>query len=185
MSGNRKRAYAALLALGALALVVDRFVLVGPAAGAESAQAAEGKSAKLMASNAPGMDLGQVPIPELPFPRRLREFPRSGTFDRDLFSPPGRAPTDAERTADNAALQRPDGGASRLSTALFTRQHRLQAVLDAEGLKIAVVDGAWLSPGDVLDGCELKSVNGRVAEFACADGNVRMEPSFTAPGPTR
>ena len=50
--------------------------------------------------------------------------------------------------------------------------HTLNAVMDHEGLRIAVIDGQWLRAGDVLDGCTLRFVNGTDVRFDCANGEA-------------
>ncbi len=172
MSRHKKRAYLILMAIGAGALAVDRFVLPTPVTEPGTAVAL---STTTPAATADHSDTESVPglsIPELPFPRGLKPLDQTAVM-RDLFAPPSSAlhpNTDGEPTDKHGA----ETGGDRTG-AVFLTQHRLTGVLIRKGLEIAVVDDAWVRIGQELDGCKLVALSGNDATFACPDQEVVLK----------
>ena len=180
MTKRKKTIYAAILALGAAALLIDR--LLSP----PSVQLAAASDRPLTAlgvetPEAPAASVAAAPVPA---PRR-RPSERSEDSPflpvRDLF-----ATTDTVRTAllgvpddplSPNPLSGPGGLADVATAAIFEQEHRLTGVMvRAAGfsprgdLSIAVVDGVWLRVGDTLDGCKLIDITGAGVSFQCAGG---------------
>ncbi|MGD2108923.1 MAG: hypothetical protein PVI86_05980 [Phycisphaerae bacterium] len=177
MSKGKKRVYLALMGLGGVALLVDRFIL--PSSGTEPSQALA------LATDAPNAvdDVDDPPappslsIPELPFPRALEPLDDPAAV-RDLFVPPpsALAPNNEDDETDNSGSG--PGGPGQdagLRSVDFITEHRLTGVFIAQGLKIAVVDKEGMQMGDVLDGCELVSIAGNEARFQCPDGDATLK----------
>ncbi len=171
MSMKRRHLYFAVIAAGGGFLLVDTLFM------------AEGVTEPQQAVGATGEPLGvaQPPdtpadeltsIPELPFPYAVAEYSLSPDAP-DPFAPPkgaddGRATDLASDKHGRLALGADSDG--KLDRTEFIERHVLDGVLDQGRLKIAIVDGEWLRPGDVLDGCTLKTVAGSEARFECFDG---------------
>lgn len=153
--------------LGALAMIVDRFVITG---GSPAPAAAMAVVAQMPVTPAPA----ELAIPELPFPKGVK--PMSPDADiRDLFAPPTRPPAGDGGRADGSkganALPKPP---TDLDVDRFAAKHHLDALLTDERLRIAVVDDYWLQIGQSLDGCKLIEVMGTRATFACYNGTVAL-----------
>ena len=175
---RRKKTYLVLLAVSALGLVIDRFVLTGSATAPAQASADTGVQPR-DGRHIPTIDAGpSASIPEIPFPTGLVAAESLSTIP-DVFAPPSarlRGELDAGRT-HNAAIDRSGRGSSqRLSGAAFENRHTLVGVLVHQRrqiglpMKMAVLDGRPVRIGDVIDGCTLKDVSGYRARFECHDG---------------
>lgn len=198
MTQRKKQVYLMLMALGGVALLVDRFFLGGAgiptlpaaslAAGADSAVGlAPNASATPVAAPRPVAQVALakppipvapacVSIPELPFPRRLPAWDASAPI-RDLFAPPGaRDVIDGVdgQTHNGVGRGGPATDASPMGRKAFATQHHLKALLLGERLGIAVVDDRWMQLGDLLAGCELVELNAESAQFQCHDGSVSL-----------
>jgi len=212
MTSSKKRTYLALMSVGAAALFVDRCVLTEGTPAPASAEEVPllGVDAESQAPTRPGGPTDQlrpdVPgrrtpspfekgglkgvaaeelsIPELPFPRNLNPYDPSAPI-RDIFMRP---PSAAVETADQAASDSPESAATsgekqRIGRAAFAAQHRLDAIMIQQRLKIAILDGRWMQVGDVIDGCTLFVINGESAVFRCRDGDALLSPfERTQPG---
>ncbi len=181
MQLRRKKIYLALLAVGGAALLIDRLVLTGSATApsAALAQARSGDTAN--ARGSPGKGSHASSIPEIPFPRDMAAFdPQS--FLPDLFAPPGSRLRGDSRspTADNGYSGRSSGRGELASSATFSIRHRLDGVLEHPRLKIAVIDGRPVRPGEEIDGCTLESVSGNEASLRCHDDSVVLKVSRPA-----
>ncbi len=192
MSRRKRRVYAAMMILGAIAMVVDRVALSGADAVApdptrKNHQPEAGVN-RLTAAAAPpttSQPPANLPIPEVPFPRGVEDY-ASAMPVRDLFArvsvagSTGGASPDKDDT--HAGLP---GRASALSSAVFSARRRLHAVIMLQRLRIAVVDGKWVRVGQVIDGCELRSLSGNQARFICHDGDAILivdAPRVPEPG---
>jgi len=139
-----------------------------------------------VAADAPPAD----PIPELSFPRNLKPFDPSAPI-RDIFARPQSVAVDtangrSDQEESDAASDSPEtsakpGGNQRIGRAKFATQHRLEAVMIQQSLKIAIVDGRWMQVGDVVDGCTLSDISGESAVFRCRDGDARLSPFERTP----
>jgi len=174
MSRQKKRAYLALMAIGVAALAIDRFFLQDGVA--EPGAALAFMDATLAAATSdPDSETAQpLSIPELPFPRELK--PLGQMFQvRDLFAPPISIwdPRTEAKLPDKAGSGTgQDDGTGHSSGAARLTQRRLAAVFIRHGLRIAVVDKAWVEIGQVLDDCTLLGISGNQAEFECPDEDV-------------
>ncbi|MGB2984558.1 MAG: hypothetical protein WBE26_01635 [Phycisphaerae bacterium] len=178
MSRQRKGAYLTLLAVGAAALAVDRWILTEGITEPDAAFAlGAGGSAPVIASPPPE-PTSTLSIPELPFPRGLEPLDQQG-LARDLFAPPTLA-TDRDSSTDKDQRETNGrGGARRANSATFVTQHRLNGVLVHQRLKIAIVDGAWVRIGELVDGCTLAAVSGNEARFQCHDAEAVLNVGET------
>ncbi len=193
MAGDRKRVYLVVMLLGGVALVVDRFVLSSnvtvPASVVAGSPRPSATGPAALPMPAPTKPIAATPgalpvadrsVPELPFPRNMPNWDGQ-TPIADIFAPRG------GNAATDKALRHAKGDedAARGTCAVWVRQHRLDAVMAQERLKIAVVDGASLRIGDALDGCSLIAVEGTKARFRCRDGETSLTlspaPATTAP----
>ncbi len=171
MSSQKKRTYLSVLIVGAVALLIDRFV---SSTGSTTPRPAAAAGFTLP----PPSGAAAFAIPELPFPKGVVSLGQHVEL-RDLFLPPmfRAAGPDEGDSADQQAgfagnpRRNPSGDRrwDALSTARFVREHRLDAVLIDEGLRIAIVNGLWLRVGQSLDGCTLKDITGNAVTFECDD----------------
>ncbi len=190
MTQRRKnQLFLSVLGIGGAALLVDRFFVGSPLAAPAALQAGESASetpplpgspaapATRIAATADGAGLA-LSIPELPFPRELPRLPE-GTRLRDVFSRPKSGPRRSDADGETHDGQLDEEPRDRVKD--FPQRHRLDGVFLDEGLKIAVVDGAWVAIGDKVDGCDLASIDGNQATFRCGDRetSLRMEPAPT------
>jgi len=158
------------MALGGVALIVDRFVgWSGPA---------ESVGAYVSEASAPAQfdSAHDVAIPELPFPRGIAPLDATAVVP-DFFAPPGlRGVTGISR---DGAYNELSGTAhppspDHLSAAQFKLEHRLNGLLVEERLRIANVDGRWIDFGAALDGCKLTGITSAQATFECYDGEAAL-----------
>jgi hypothetical protein len=211
MMSSKKRTYVALMSVGAAALFVDRCVLTEGAPAPASAeetdlttgdgespeshrsgesadqsrdrQGADHQSRERKRADNPGkVAAEELSIPELPFPRNLNPFDPSAPI-RDIFARPQFAAMD---TANEGASDSPErsgkpGEKQRIGRAAFAAQHRLDAIMIQQSLKIAILDGRWMQVGDVVDGCTLSDISGESAVFRCRDGDALLSPFERTP----
>ncbi len=168
MSQRRKRVYLGVMVLGAVALFVDRFVLRGAVSGPAAALAA---GSQLV----PGADSPDaVVIPELPFPKGLRNSHVDGPI-KDLFLPPMfRSGADGQSAADHRSRHPGTGEEGRASTESFLARNRLEAVLTNDRLKIAIVNGRWVRVGQIVDGCTVTDISGDRINVECSDESAAL-----------
>jgi hypothetical protein len=175
MSRRRKSAYLMLLALGAVALVVDQWLLPRSVMEPDLALAVGGLGAEPGPGSASPQASGARTIPELPFPRGLKKYDPHLPM-RDLFAPPSLATGPAPPTPDKAkASSGVDERPGNTSSAAFVTHHTLDGVLIQEGLKIAIVDGVWVHIGESVAGCALRNISGNEAYFDCFDGEATLK----------
>ena len=153
------------MVLGGAALVVDRCILTPSVTMPASVAASDVKSPARPPAAAAVPPDAPLSIPELPFPRGIPTWdPRAPI--RDLFAPhSGGSATDKARSTSSE-------DAAKGTCVAFTKDHRLDAVLLQERLKIAIVDGVWVRIGESVDGCVLSEIVGNKVRFLCRDGDV-------------
>lgn len=178
MTVRKRNTYLITMAVCAVALLIDRlFLSDSPSlASAEEEPGMRTDSASADASNS----AAALTVPELPFPPGLTPLPVEASA-RDPFAPPPEAHRSEQRHTGNHAAS-PSGEAGAESFAQFATSHRLQGVMIAEPRPIAVVDGRWLTLGDVLGDCVLQSITPEQAVFHCADGEASLR-LFPMPAP--
>ena len=169
MSKAKKQAYVAVMVLGGAALVVDRCILT-PSVTMPASVAASDRSPRAgirppTVPGAPGPADAPLSIPELPFPRGLPPWDPNAPI-RDLFAPP------SEENAADKARSTKAADAGKGTCAAFAKEHRLDAVLLQESLKIAIIDGVWVRIEESVDGCILSEIVGNKVRFLCRDGDV-------------
>lgn len=177
MSRQKKRTYLVLMAIGAAALAVDRFVLPTPVTEPGTAVALSTTTPAATVDHSDTESAPALSIPELPFPRELKPLDQTAVV-RDLFAPPSSAlhpNTDGAPTDKDASMTGNGDRTGEATGAAFLTQHRLTGVLIRKGLKIAVVDDAWVRIGQELDGCKLVALTGNEATFACPDQDVVLK----------
>lgn len=172
MGHSRRKTYLVLLAVSALGLAIDRFVLTKSTTAPAKASAAPGVPAR-GARPVPTTDTAaSTSIPEIPFPPGLKTADEHLPIP-DLFAPPnlrqrgesgGGQPHNA-RTGSGAG-----GPSEPLPSAAFEKHHTLDGVLIQQRLRMAVLGGRPVRIGDTIDGCTLEDVSGYRARFECRDG---------------
>jgi len=182
---RKAKIYAALATLALTALVIDRcfigttapqttLALENNASPDESEDPTTPRPQRSLRHPA----VAQTTAPELHFPRNLPAFDAS-TEIRDIFTrleeeslhDPSQ-PSSGKKSASKKTVA--DEGLGRET---FLAVHRIDAVMTQDRLKIALVDGRWLRPGDVLDHCTLTHIEGDSATFQCHDGEALLFPS--------
>jgi len=179
MTIRRKQTYLGVVLVGLAALAVDRWILPrGPAPAVASLDVPLESVRSILPGATAERDQS---IPEVPFPRGLSAMDIEVGI-RDLFARTDRPPTADDASPDNLAGA--DGRLRKLSLCdTFAAGHRLDAVLQNDGLRIAVVNGHWLRPGDTVDGCRFVALEGTQARFECADGCTTLDLKKAAGDP--
>lgn len=179
MSPKKKRVYLATVFIGAGALLVDSFVLssgvpqVAYPAPAENAAAEESDPA------------GDLAIPELPFPRGIKPIDPNAEIP-DLFAPPkvrGDGQSEGSDADKSAAAVGRLSAPGHLSSSAFEANHHLDGVLVDQRLRIAGLDGQWITAGTSIDGCTLIRIAPREVTFRCFDNSVTLTLDGMAGGP--
>lgn len=178
MSPRKKKTYLAIIALGGVALLVDRLLLPAPITGPDAAVA---QAAPIGAQLAAGTN-GGVPrtaawaIPELPFPQGLSAY-RAGTEFRDLFAPPGSQWSHGtnDHSADGSESAPGARGNRGTTAAAFADHHAVSGVVIIASWKIAVVDGKWVRIGESIGGCTVTAIRENEAVFRCRDGDTSLK----------
>lgn len=173
MANRKKRTYLIVLVVSAIALFIDRMIVsdhgVAPAQAIVSVpQTVSPPTAESLA------------IPELSFPKGVR--PLSAKADiRDLFYPPQLSDNALARSGSEHSSAESDRSQPRRRNAeQFAEHHTLDAVLINERLKIAIIDGHWLTLGQSIDGCTVSDVAGNTVYVQCGDGRATLKISGTA-----
>lgn len=171
MTGQKKRTYLGLMLVCGIALVVDRCVKP------ETATAPEPAAAGILPAGSPPEAGPLLSIPELPFPEGINSFDPPPDW-RDLFAPPRRPARQSETSkASDKPPARPasPSGPGKAGREGFVTQHTLNGVMIDERLRIAIVDGKWLTEGRSVDGCILTRLTGREVQFECSDGVASLK----------
>jgi len=176
MTGQRKKAYLALLGLAAVGLLIDRLFLESPVTGPDSASAEQVPGSERRPAPA-GDSLDALGIPELPFPANLQRFSPKGDIP-DLFADPDEK-GDAAAATDNAKVKE-DAEAAAAKIAGM-----LQGVFVQGDVQYAVVGGRMLKRGENIDGCTLAEISGTRVKFVCVDREVIATVPTTAGGGSR
>jgi hypothetical protein len=174
MTRQKKRAYLTLMALGVVALAVDRLLLPGGATEPSTALALVSATTTAVSGDVASEAAVASSIPELPFPHELKPLAETSTI-RDLFAPPLSAwdPDSEKESPDKpGSITGPEGRPVAAGGAAGLRKSRLNAVFITEGLKIAVVNKRQMAIGDVLDDCTLASISGNEVQFECPGESV-------------
>jgi hypothetical protein len=170
---KKKIIYGAIIAVGFVALAVDRLTGDGPAKAAAARKPDPTADKKLALDEdshlAPGA-AGRVAAAS--FPQELDDLQTDQPV-RDAFglTPAilkAMRPPEPEQTA---GLPGKPGGRSakaRVTAARFADEHRLSAVMHGPAIAIAVVNDQWIEPGQALDECKLVEITGRSAVFECS-----------------
>ncbi len=167
MKPRRKKIYAALIALGLVAVVVDR--LVGPGA-SDATDAARAADATPRATAPTGLALSNSsPVEAAPFPRHVPAPPNTEPA-RDPFAPPQQRLPELREPGDAGPDAEPAGPSA--ASVAFGQSHRLSAVLAAGDGGIVILDDQLLRIGQSVQGCTLTRVENAEATFQCFDGPV-------------
>lgn len=164
---RKKKTYVSVMALCAVALLIDRLLLPAPSSAAGS-DGDGGVSGNRVLGISPAA--ARIPAPEIPFPRSIATAADAGTL-RDVFAAPSTLA--GESTIPMAAAS----GTTQTSAAgreQFVQNHRLTGILSDEAIAVAIIGDRLLSAGSELDGCVLKTVEARSAVFQCVDGEARI-----------
>ena len=172
MPRPKKKIYIAIMLLGGVALVVDRCVLTqsvtmpAPVAASAPTTTPGARGPVTAAPGAPGSTETLATL-ELPFPRAIPAWNPQSPI-RDIF-----APLSDEDATDKRRRRSPRGADEGHGTcAGFVTQHRLEAVLVQESLKIAILDGVWVRIDESVGGCILTEILGNKVRFRCRDGDT-------------
>jgi hypothetical protein len=174
MTRRRKKTYAAILTLGALAVLIDRVMLAGP-----QNAAAEG-TVERRSLSALGVRTPDAQTPSLaatPFPDVKARRNAPGGNPRDIFAPTAAARQALSMSASDPARRSsrsPRGDKDVTTAERFATDHRLVAIMVSGDVAVAVVDDLWLSVGDSIDGCRLIEITGTTATFRCATGEAAL-----------
>lgn len=179
MSRIKRRIYLSVIGVCAAALLVDRLLLRESVTEPATVDAAIAVPPK--ANSTEAGPTGHQPIPELPFPPGLVPIESTAGF-RDIFSP---ADNSFASDGDSDPHDTASASTSKSARASFVAEHRLEAVMEDGGLRIVIVNGTWLRPGQSLSGCELTAVEGTRASFACDDGEAVLILAGAEPGTRR
>ena len=172
MSSQKKRLYLAFLLLGAVALMLDRFVFSGGVTGPETAIASTGQTGATPIPGIAGDEKPSIPIPKLRFPVGLTPVGPDWSI-RDLFLPPTlRAQWESGSATDEKNASGPETRPDRAGRDEFYSRHRADGVIEHERLTLAIVDGLWMQIGQTLDGCRLEEASENEVRFECFDGEV-------------
>lgn len=185
MTARRRTLYLLLIGLGGAALGVDRLLLTPSVSGPVEAEGSTGPASSPAGTVTLSDPRSAEPIPALVFPGPLPP-PGDRMLVRDVFEAPEQAFfAVASRTAtDKNAPDKTDStSAEPRSFSDFAEQHRLTGVLIRDRLRIAIVDGQWVMPGQAMDSCSLLTVSGIDAAFQCHDGVAVLRVADT-PSPT-
>ncbi len=178
---SKRKAYLVAIALGGVALVVDKCVLTEGVTAPESAEATP--NPRPIAPQPSQNGAASAEIPELPFPRNLPSFDGQRNI-RDLFLRTSVAAEDGSGDGQDNNHGSPSSNKANLRRGQFQQSHRLNGVLIQQGLRIAIVDGRWIRLGEIVSGCELIEVTGNEARFRCLDGDgvlTVITPASPAP----
>ncbi len=154
-------------------LLVDRALLSDAPAVASAAPSVAGSISLQIAEAALGP---MVSVEAAPFPSVDREF-AAGDEVRDVFllTPTLRAALlDGDETAYMRGGRPGRTSARRTTSEAFKNEHQLKAVMLGEHVSFAIVDDAWLQPGDRIGSCTLESLTGTTAAFRCSDAEVLL-----------
>lgn len=191
MTGKNK-IYLALIALGLMALAIDRTFMGATAPSAATADPVSPDEEDGAAAEAPPRPRvvpkpagpSKLSIPELHFPRNLPEYDPALEL-RDIFARAEESDGVPGSDSSHPTISRKQAPQGAIGREAFEVAHRIDAVMVQESLKIAVVDGRWMQVGDVMDTCTLIRIEGDSAEFQCHDGDIVISPSGkrkTSPG---
>ncbi len=181
MDPKKKKLYAALLAFGFLALLLDRFVFSEPSSAAASPTrpATDSNTGPAQSSTAHGEDA--VAVTPQAFPNGL--IARPAVDLRDAFQ---LTPSVLKSMRLITAEDGPEGPrsgkqqAQRISADEFSASHKLEAVIHGASVNIAVLDGRWVNIGDVVDGWKLADITGRIAVFKNGENRAELMVSDTS-----
>jgi len=172
MSSTRKRAYLIVIGVGGVALLVDRFVLSEPATGPKPALAAVNR----LAADAVAENARKMPIPEIPFPKKLPDAPPIAAL-RDIFVRPDNGGASAGSNGAAPPTSKNPEKTQDSSPDKFVKRYSLDAVFREADLQVAVVNGHWLRIGDTVGACTLMSIQETAARFQCPDGDAVLDIS--------
>ncbi len=175
MNAKKKKIYGGIVAVGLLALLLDRMFQPEPetVAAAAVGTAPRGPAPNPQAPEDGGPEAVSAAVAAAGFPRNLPE-PDATDDLRDALT---------MTAATRAAMMGwpPLAGSGDNSETTFSRlrgstieefkqNHTLSAVISGGPVEIAMVDGRRLKIGDLVDGCELEVITGQAALFACPEG---------------
>jgi len=183
VSGRKKKVYAAIVAVGLLALAVDRLVFSEPASAVASAGSKASPAAKKPAREASkgAVSLSATVAAEV-FPHGIPKY--DSTIVRDAFelTPSAQQTLLGPSVAANAGGLLNGGASPASSVSEFRNAHKLLAVMTGPNLRVAIIDGQRVNIGQHIAGCELIEITGQSARFSCADGEVELRVSSLGVG---
>ena len=191
MAGKTK-VYLSLIGAALVGLAVDKcyFGATAPAptnAGELDTEVtrndSEGKSAQSVRVSSNTSGAPKRNVPQLHFPRHLPSYDSAYEL-RDVFAPIGTEGIEAAIAQSGKGKSGKDTAAGTIGRDAFEANHRVDAVMVQESLKIALVDGRWVRVGDMVDGCELTGIEGNSVLFECHDGVTELSPSGKRKHPT-
>lgn len=176
MSTGRRRLYIIIALLCGGAWLVDRLFL-SAAGSPATALGANGSALPLSAAALDAAALGNMGIPDLPFPHDVARFAADLPLT-DFFAPPRiRQPGgNNENLTDNEGSdEKHPINSKRLGSASFMRKHKVLGILLHGQMRVAIVDGTWRQVGESLDGCAVREIMGDRVVFECHDGDAVLE----------
>lgn len=180
MPSKKRRVYLTVTALAVVGLIVDRLILPSSSS-AEAPLVARPATDSTSVIDAPtgSSATNSASVPELPFPRNLPTWSPDDSI-RDIFSPNGSSAI-SDNHRRRGVVPDADGHGT---VAALQRDHRLDAILVNERLKIALIGGRRLGMGQEIGGCQIVSVEGHQVRFRCRDGEgvLTLHPHITPTG---
>ncbi|HOW72017.1 MAG TPA: hypothetical protein PKY77_15565 [Phycisphaerae bacterium] len=184
LSPRKKYIYGTIFGLACIGFVVDRIIGPGPEeAGARETAAGPAKAAApAPAATAAGgtkspsaqSEAMAAPEPTSPAAQRIRDLPEIAEA-RDLFRPTATEPALSETE------QAREQNAELDEVAAFVAAHRLEGTFNDGRLRMAMVNGRTLRPGQVLDGFRLDKVEPYRAIFRNRDREAVLTMSQDSP----
>ena len=186
---RQQKLLCAIVALGIVAVALDRLVISQSTTQPHSAAAADAVSASQGEASQSSLDaealLDSAPA-ELDSPSLSKMLERvaaehnvSHSAPADAFTPPEawvpRTPPEPRSEPDQNDGTAPDNTDAITTADRFVKRHRLVAVMVDHGAGLAIVDGQAVRVGETLDGFTLRRVAQRKAVFEKGATSVELE----------
>ena len=186
LSPRKKYIYSAIFGLACVGFVIDRIIGPGPAeAGAKETATEPNKPPVPVVpaiptdATTPSSARNETPAasaPASPAAQGIKRLPEIGQV-RDLFRPP------VEEAASSEAERARQKEVEVDVVAAFVAAHRLQGTIRDGAVRLAMVDGRSLGPGQVLGGFRLERVEAFRAVFMKDGRQAVLSLPETGAGP--
>lgn len=164
MSRKKKQLYAAILAMAAAMLLMDRALRGGSIQTASAATARSLEALGVETSAHSSASVAAAPFPG-PLPEQV-----TAVGQRNIFVLSQRLRNRLLGLTADGGLSGRRGREGLTSAAVFEREHRLSGTMVGDRVSFAIVDGAWFRVGDRLDNCQVTAITGTSVSWKCGDG---------------